>query len=334
MSTVFDKNPYEILGILPNSTDDEIKKAYRLKALQYHPDKCNDKNAVDMFRDIHTSYEILKDSNNRKKYDTLENNDKTEFYDVFKQYITKQHPNFNDFFTTTINLFYNDENDFKNDFKNCSFVNIYGKIINKIPEVLKTIDPIKYCTQQPINTTNSTKSICEKKLDIYGKLTCSLKDRYLNRYSKIKVDRDTKESIFIYVPFRNNISIYENEGECYNNISGCVVIEVEVEKPENYFIIDNDIHIIHEVPLYDYLYGGDINISHIDGEIINIKIPSMVNNKDNIIIVPDKGLPYNLTEPIYKTTEPDSTNILRGSLKIHINVYKLEELRDKIKKIY
>ncbi|OFY22403.1 MAG: molecular chaperone DnaJ [Bacteroidetes bacterium GWF2_29_10] len=61
---------YEILGIAKNATDDEIKKAYRQAALKHHPDKNpGDKAAEDKFKEAAEAYDVLRDSEKRKRYD-------------------------------------------------------------------------------------------------------------------------------------------------------------------------------------------------------------------------------------------------------------------------
>ena len=49
----------EILGVNPNSSEHEIKKAYKILALKYHPDKNNDSNAEEKFKDISLAYDYL-----------------------------------------------------------------------------------------------------------------------------------------------------------------------------------------------------------------------------------------------------------------------------------
>jgi molecular chaperone DnaJ len=60
---------YEILGISRNASEEEIKKAYRRMALQYHPDRNPDnKDAEERFKEAAEAYEILRDPNKREIY--------------------------------------------------------------------------------------------------------------------------------------------------------------------------------------------------------------------------------------------------------------------------
>ncbi|MDR0546533.1 MAG: molecular chaperone DnaJ [Dysgonamonadaceae bacterium] len=61
---------YEVLGVAKNASADEIKKAYRKKAIQYHPDKNpGDKAAEEKFKEAAEAYSVLSDENKRARYD-------------------------------------------------------------------------------------------------------------------------------------------------------------------------------------------------------------------------------------------------------------------------
>ena len=92
---------YKVLGVDKKSSKQEIKKAFRKLAVQYHPDKNDSPDAEEKFRKIAEAYEILSDEDKRRQYDmsggsgqhnhkfgehTRAHNFHFNFDDLFKQF--------------------------------------------------------------------------------------------------------------------------------------------------------------------------------------------------------------------------------------------------------
>ncbi|MDR1852527.1 MAG: molecular chaperone DnaJ [Propionibacteriaceae bacterium] len=63
------KDYYGVLGVDRDASEDQIKKAYRKLAMQYHPDVNDSPEAADKFKEIGEAYEVLHDANKRALYD-------------------------------------------------------------------------------------------------------------------------------------------------------------------------------------------------------------------------------------------------------------------------
>jgi molecular chaperone DnaJ len=88
------KDYYEILGLTRNASSDEIKKAYRNLAKEYHPDKNpNNKEAEEKFKEVSEAYEVLSDDQKKAKYDQyghVSGNGGPSYESMFDEYFRRQ----------------------------------------------------------------------------------------------------------------------------------------------------------------------------------------------------------------------------------------------------
>ncbi|MDE6563087.1 MAG: molecular chaperone DnaJ, partial [Malacoplasma sp.] len=67
--TMSSRDYYEILGVSKDATEDQIKSAFRKKAMQYHPDRNKEPGAEEKFKEVNQAYEVLSDPQKRRNYD-------------------------------------------------------------------------------------------------------------------------------------------------------------------------------------------------------------------------------------------------------------------------
>ena len=70
---------YEVLGVDRSASSDDIKKAFRKLAFQYHPDYNKEEGAADKFKEVNEAYEVLSDPDKRTSYDRYGHNGGREF---------------------------------------------------------------------------------------------------------------------------------------------------------------------------------------------------------------------------------------------------------------
>jgi DnaJ domain len=239
-----DDNLYKILNISFDAKSNEIKKAYKLLVLKYHPDKNKDIEAKDKFIKIQSAYETLIDENLRKEYDLMHNQDKSYFQQkIFNYFNNFYEKNFNQFMM----LFCDDQK------------YIYNIINNKYDKAFMYLVN-KYIKKE--NTNN--------KLDIVDNVECDLIDRYNNNYSYIEVVRKSRNNAKLYVPLRNEINIFYGEGEINNDEVGDLILYTKTINNNGFYCKDGDMFKQIEIKKTE---NGEIENGEIEnGEIENGEI--------------------------------------------------------------
>ena len=64
-----DQDYYSVLGVARNASDEDIRSAFRKKAMEYHPDRNKNADAEEKFKEINEAYQVLSDTKKRQQYD-------------------------------------------------------------------------------------------------------------------------------------------------------------------------------------------------------------------------------------------------------------------------
>jgi len=319
------KNLYQILELQPSASYNEIVKSYRRLALLYHPDKCDDPDATEKFKEINIAYHILSDQDKRREYDELNNINKDEIYKMFMSSLN----NSKDIAFDIIKYFYMSPDDLQDE-------NIKEKIKSRLKQItlLDVLDNIKKIffkvkdepPKEPIiqNTSESeyenTDEYAEndkEKNNIKCEIKTNLKEMYYKKLKKITIMQKrnmiSQPKDFI-IPILDSQIILYGEGDQDENVMGDLIILIKRKKDKEFKIInENDLLTIKNISLYELIYGFKMYINLFDEEIIEIKcnnpLHELIRNENNFYyIIKTKGLPKN-----YETDE-------RGDLIIQINL--------------
>ena len=254
------KDLYKILNINKSSTDNEIKKAYKKLAFQYHHDKNKSSDAESKFREISEAYDILMNTDKRRMYDNFG-------YDSISGDIPQINPL--DLFQSLFNV---------------DFTGL-GENMNSNIFVFSDLSSMPFMNSNPIMKYN---------------LECSLEELYHGTQKEFSILHNTKEIsnkstkyvINVKRGSKNDDNIVVKEGGNYIpelNLTEDLVIQIVEKEHPRYKRKDNDLYIIENISLCEALTGVNISIDHFD-ELINIKINQIVK-PNQMFQVFNKGMP-------------------------------------------
>ncbi|OGF65239.1 MAG: molecular chaperone DnaJ [Candidatus Fischerbacteria bacterium RBG_13_37_8] len=314
---------YEVLGVSRNSTEQEIKKAYRQLALKYHPDRNPDKNAEEVFKEASEAYSILIDKEKRAMYDTYGHSGVGNYQGGFN------YTDFNsDIFADFADIF---GSFFGGDLFGGSRRNRrkrYGPIrgsdlqytlqVDLEEAVFGTETNIKIPRLDSCSTckgTGKTKDSrdiacdsCKGMGQIHynqGFLTiartcpyCDGTGRYIENpcleckgQGRVEIQKTIKVKIPAGIDTGTRLRIKnEGEGGLHGGEQGDLYVLIGVKEHSVYKRHNNDLYLEHEITLLQALLGDIITLKTLYGD-EQIKIEENTQ-LDTIITLKDKGVPY------------------------------------------
>jgi curved DNA-binding protein CbpA len=255
-------NLYELLEISPNSSDNEIKKAWKKLALKYHPDKNNTMTSSEKFIKIKYAYDILSNSNLKKQYDDKLNH-RINLTDVFDNFINSTETK------KIIKLMYEKKGTISELFNLSSIMTIsFDEFVKKLTNITITID-----------------------YDLKDVWLCNPKIIRYHRYSK-----GIFEELIYPVDFEQ---IYEDEGDeiTINGIlyKGDLIVKINIINTfcegENYYIFDNELYVLVD---NKKIKDNRFELNFLDGNKYKFNIAKLnrTNNKiGNVYLKKNFGFP-------------------------------------------
>lgn len=320
------KDYYKILGVDKNSTQDEIKKAFRKKAVETHPDKHGGDDKE--FKEINEAYQVLGDEKKRKQYDMGGQNINSDFgggfgfnihdifsnfgsgagFDPFDMFFRQGGSGYNENLDINLNIDINLKDIYNNKNKtieynrlvSCNVCNGTGFDPNSESHVCEVCngdgrswEPMfgyqkcKYCQ----GTGKIHTGTCKK---CNGKKVINKKEKFtLNNIYRIR-QSDTQ-----YLKGYGNYSKY------YQNRVGNLILNINYQHDNRYKIKDNGLYYKLDLHFDDAINGKLVNYEHLDGKVYKLKIPKKTKDGDTLRMK-RKGLLIN--------------NISRQDLFIKLNI--------------
>jgi|TARA_B110000208_G_C11791246_1_gene437622 curved DNA-binding protein len=286
------KDLYNILSVDKQSTPEQIKRAYKKAAFQYHPDKNNDTDAEEKFQDISEAYDILMDDDKRRMYDNFG-------YDSISGDIPTINPM--DLFQSLFNV------DFTGDGMNSNIfvfsdlsTQPFGPLINKMTYNLEcNLNELYHGHKKEFNIVHMTQ----------------------------KGKKSTKYIINIKKGSKNDDNIVVKEGGNFipelGIIEDLVIKIVEVEHPK-YKRSGHDLFIQENISLCEALQGCTLYIEHLDGP-LQVNITDMIK-PNQLFQVFGKGMPIKMDN---KSLTSTGEEVDYGNLIIDLNIIFPDSLSEK-----
>ena len=287
---VLDTKLYEVLGVEPTATQDEIKRAFYKLSRELHPDK--HPGNEERYKQVTAAYDILKDPEKRKRYDTLGFKQVPNFQNVFNRVnftMPKPANRGNDVHAkvelTLEEVYCGCEKDVKvtreikcpecdgnggKDVENCAACDGKGmrvQVVRNGNAVIQTMSTCQVC--KGIGKTVKTK--CP---------ACGGK-RTLTEEKTINV---------VFEPGSVGSVMVKGEGNWGSNGVGVLYIDIQVKKHERFLLNKNDIIYARAISLPEAICGCTFKIKYLDGNDLSIRVTGPIDLSNQYYYLSGKGI--------------------------------------------
>lgn len=251
---------YAVLGVSKTATAEEIKKAYRKLARQYHPDvNPNKEEATRKFKEVNEANEVLSDPEKRKKYDQYgEHWEHAEQYEEAKRQQQQAGGGYQ----------YHQGAEGFDDYE--AFSDFFGSMFGR---------------------EGKAKNKGFKGQDVSATLRLQLTDILTTQKQVLEVNgKKIRITIPAGVANGQTIKITGHGGKGYNNgPNGDLYITFDIVNNTTFEVKGNDLYTTVSISLYDALLGGEVIIETLTGKVKVPVAPETENNQK--IKLRGKGLP-------------------------------------------
>lgn len=270
-------NFYDILGIKQTSSQEEVKAAFRAKALQYHPDRNPDnKQAEETFKKINAAYEVLNDPQKRSRYDQQQNQTNTFHRQGFTSPEEMFASLFGNFATaapisiprhqTSITLTLAET--LKSQEKTV-LINIKNKCSKCLGTAIGKGERCKICQGNGCNVCGGI-GVCYPRCDLCNGAGFSTEQKEV----KIEIPK----------------GLFSKTQLSVNTQYGAVLVNITIQYPENIKLGAGG-RLIMQVPIpyHISILGGVHPVTMIEGGTVNVRFPPLTKN-EQLIKIKGKGL--------------------------------------------